>query len=82
MSQELKQFLHDRGDATSRTASFNPAENGQMERLINGTLWRVVALGLNTLKLPTNCLQEDETPHQSFFDFEEDQLPDYRFNHG
>ena len=32
MSQELKQYLHTKGIATSRTASFNPAGNEQCEK--------------------------------------------------
>ena len=86
MSQELEQFLHECGVATSRTTSHNPAGNGQVERL-NGTLWKAITLALNTLKLPTNCWQEvlpdalhsiwtllcastNETPHEHFFRFQ------------
>ena len=32
MSKELKNFLHQKGIATSRTTSYNPADNGQVER--------------------------------------------------
>ena len=47
MSYELKNFLHSKGIATSRTTSFNPKGNGQVERL-NGTLWKTVTLALKT----------------------------------
>ena len=47
MSQELKDFLHNKGIATSRTTSYNPAGNGQVERL-NGTIWQAITLALKT----------------------------------
>ena len=47
MSYELNNFLHSKGIATSRTTSFNPKGNGQVERL-DGTLWKTVTLALKT----------------------------------
>ena len=86
MSSELKQFLHTKGIATSRTTSYNPAGNGQVEKL-NGTIWQAITLALKTHKLPTNCWQEvlpdalhsirtllctstNETPHERLFNFQ------------
>ena len=51
MSAEFKRYLLDKGIASSRTTSYNPAENGQVERL-NQTLWQTIKLGLKTHKLP------------------------------
>ena len=51
MSQELKDFLHNKGIATSRTTSYNPAGNGQVERL-NGTIWQAITFALKLI----NCL--------------------------
>ena len=85
MSSELKEFLHSRGIATSRTTAFNPKGNGQVERL-NGTLWRTISLALKSEKLPTAlwekvlpnalhsirsllCTATNETPHERFFLF-------------
>ena len=47
MSQELKQYLHSKGIATSRTTSFNPEGNGQCERY-NGIVWKAIQLSLFT----------------------------------
>ena len=57
MSHELKQFLHSKGIATSRTTSYNPSGNGQVEKL-NGTIWKEVTLALKTHKLPINAWQD------------------------
>ena len=51
MSAEFKRYLFDKGIASSRTTSYNPAGNGQVERL-NQTLWQTIKLGLKTHKLP------------------------------
>jgi transposase InsO family protein len=50
MSDELKTFLHTRGVATSRTTSYNPQCNGQVERL-NNTLWKSISLCLRSKNL-------------------------------
>ena len=47
MSQELKQYLHSKGIATSRTTSYNPEGNGQCERY-NGIVWKAIQLSLFT----------------------------------
>ena len=83
MSYELKNFLHSKGIATSRTTSFNPKGNGQVERL-NGTLWKTVTLALKTKGLAISrwesvlldslhsvrsllCTAINETPHERLF---------------
>ena len=53
MSSELKNFLLQKGISTSRTTSYNPAGNGQVEGL-NGTLWKTIILALKTKDLLTS----------------------------
>ena len=43
MSQELKQYLHSNGIATSRTTSYKPEGNGQCEKY-NGIVWKAIQL--------------------------------------
>ena len=86
MSSELKNFLLQKGIATSRTTSYNPAGNGQIERL-NGTLWKTIILTLKTKDLPTSYWQEvlldalhsirsllctatNATPHERMFSYQ------------
>ena len=86
MSSELKNFLLQKGIATSRTTSYNPAGNGQIERL-NGTLWKTIVLALKTEDLPTSYWQEvlldalhyirsllctatNATPHERMFSYQ------------
>ena len=57
MSLELKHFLLQKGISTSRRTSYNPAGNGQVERL-NETLWKAIILALKTKGLPTIYWQE------------------------
>ena len=57
MSTELRNFLHQKGIATSRTTPHNPQGNGQSERY-NGTVWRAITLALKTKRLPTSYWQE------------------------
>ena len=85
MIQQLKDFLHNKDIATSRTTSHNPAGNGQVERL-NGSIWKAISVALKTHKLPLLCWQDvlrdtlhfirtllctakNETPHERMFDF-------------
>ena len=51
MSNEVKDFLHSRGIATSRTTSYNPRGNGLCERY-NGIIWRNVMLALKSNNTP------------------------------
>ena len=86
MNVELKTFLHQKGIATSRTTSYNPAGNGQVERC-NGTVWRAINLALKTHQLPVKYWQEvisdalhslrsllctatNATPHERLFSFQ------------
>ena len=83
MSQELKQFLSNIGVASSRTTSYHPEGNGQVERY-NGIIWRAVLLALDSRNMPTTCWESilsdalhsirsllctstNETPHERFF---------------
>ncbi|KAA5634568.1 transposase family protein, partial [Pseudomonas aeruginosa] len=50
LSAEVQEFLHVRGNATSRTTAYNPQGNGQVEKL-NSTLWRTILLALKTKNL-------------------------------
>ena len=85
MSDELKQFLHSKGIATSRTTAYNPKGNGQVERL-NGTVWKTVNLALKAKGLSVNqwesvlpdalhairsllCTATNETPHERLFKY-------------
>ena len=85
MSNEVKDFLHSRGIATSRTTSYNPRGNGLCERY-NGILWRNVTLALKSNSLPVQawelvlpkalhsvrtllCTSTNETPHDRLFKF-------------
>ena len=52
MSNQVKNFLHEKGISTSRTTPFNPQGNGQIERY-NGIIWKYVNLALRTRNLPT-----------------------------
>lgn len=85
MSQELRAFLRGKGVATSRTTSYNPAGNGQVERY-NGIVWKAVETSLKSKNLHTKywqivlpdalhsirsllCTATNETPHERFFKF-------------
>ena len=82
MSSELKNFLLQKGIATSRTTSYNPAGNGLIE-----TLWKTIILALKTKDLPTSFWQEvllnalhsirslictatNATPHECMFSYQ------------
>ena len=56
MSHELQAFLRGKGVATSRTTSYNPAGNGQVERY-NGIVWKAVEMSLKSKNLHTKYWQ-------------------------
>ncbi|XP_038667976.1 uncharacterized protein LOC119973664 [Scyliorhinus canicula] len=85
MSDELCQYLLSKGIASSRTTSYNPRGNGQVERE-NATIWKAVLLALRSRRLPTTrwqevlpdalhsirlllCTATNETPHNRLFAF-------------
>ena len=51
ISKELKQYLSNRGVASSRSTPYHPTGNAQCER-VNQTVWRTVKLMLCNLNLP------------------------------
>ena len=86
MSHELKQYLLSKNVATSRTTSYNPQCNGQVEKL-NHTLWRNITLALKSRGLPQSnwqdvlpdalhsirtllCTATNATPHERMFVFQ------------
>ncbi|XP_059848515.1 uncharacterized protein LOC132406667 [Hypanus sabinus] len=85
MSDELRQYLLARGIATSRTTSYNPRGNGQLERE-NATVWKATLLVLKSKGLPVSrwqevlpealhsirsllCTSTNATPHERLFSF-------------
>ena len=86
ISEELKSFLHSRGIATSRTSSYNPQGNGQVERY-NGIIWKSVSFALESRGLPQSnwelvlpdalhsirsllCTATNCTPHERLFSYQ------------
>ena len=87
LSQELKEYLSQRGIATSKTTPYHPNGNGQVERY-NGIIWKAVRLSLMSANLPdskwelvlpdalhsiTSLLSTstNTTPHERFFSFQQ-----------
>ena len=86
MSQELKEYLSQRGIATSRTTPYHPIGNGQVERY-NGIVWKAIRLSLKSASLPDSKWEmvlpdalhsarsllstaTNSTPHERFFGFQ------------
>ena len=86
MSRELKDYLTQRGVATSRTTPYHPTGNGQCERT-NQTIWRTILLCLRNHNSPSSswenvlpdalhavrsllCTSTNATPHERFLKFE------------
>ncbi|XP_059810217.1 uncharacterized protein LOC132383332, partial [Hypanus sabinus] len=85
MSEELRQYLLARGIATSRTTSYNPRGNGQVEQE-NATVCKATLLALKSKGLPVSrwqevlpealhsirsllCTSTNATPHERLFSF-------------
>lgn len=85
MSQELRRFLISKGVATSRTTSYNPTCNGQVEKY-NDTVWKAITTSLKSKNLKLEqwqlvlpdvlhsirsllCTTTNETPHERFMNF-------------
>lgn len=83
LSADVRDFLHSRQIATSRTTPYNPQGNGQVEKL-NSTLWKSVQLALKSKNLPIEnwedvlpqslhsirsllCTSTNCTPHERMF---------------
>ena len=57
MSEELRTFLVGKGVATGRSTSYNPQENGQVEKY-NGIIWKAIVTSLKSKNLPVKYWQE------------------------
>ena len=85
MSHELQAFFGEKGIATSRTTSYNPEGNGQVEKY-NGVVWQAIIRSLKSKNLRIKhwqdvlpdvlhsirsllCTATNETPHERFFGF-------------
>ncbi len=85
LCQELKDFLHSHGIATSRTSPYNPRGNGQIERY-NATLWKAISLKIQDAGLDAKhwekflpdalhsirsllCTATNATPHERLFTY-------------
>ena len=83
VSQELRNWLHTQGVATSNSSPFHPTGNSQIERY-NGTIWKHVQLALESHNLPSKawesvltealhairsllCVATNATPHERLF---------------
>jgi hypothetical protein len=56
ISEELQQYLLKKNVASSRTSSYNPQGNGQVEKT-NHTIWSAITLSLKSKGLPQSCWQ-------------------------
>lgn len=85
MSKELQEFLASKGIACSRTTSYNPQGNGQVERF-NSTIWKAITMTLKSRCLPVQnwqavlpdalhsirsllCTATNATPHERLLNY-------------
>ena len=85
LSNEVTQYLHQKGITTSRTSRHNPQGNGQVEKL-NGTLWKAIEVTLHSKNMKLSewetvlpdalhsirsllCTATNMTPHERLFNF-------------
>ena len=52
MNRELHEFLSNKGISSSRTTSYNPQGNGQVEKY-NGIIWKTITAALISRGLPS-----------------------------
>ena len=86
ISRELKEYLLERGVATSNSTPYHPQGNGQAERYV-GIVWKAIQLALKSHKLSDKywelvlpqvlhsirsllCTATNCTPHERFFQFQ------------
>ena len=86
LSHETKQYLCNKGIATSKTSRYNPKCNGQVEKL-NGTVWKSVQVTLHSRNMKMSewelilpgalhsirsllCTATNATPHDRLFNFD------------
>ena len=60
-SQRFLDFLHSFGATKSRTTSYHPHGNGEVERM-HGTLWKTVTLPLRQARLPMEAWERQLNP--------------------
>ena len=86
LSQELNEYLSQRGIATTKSTPYHPIGNGQVERY-NGIIWKTARLSLKSNNLPDSqwevvlpdalhsirsllSTSTKTTPHERFFSFQ------------
>ena len=84
-SQEIRNYLLERGVAFSHSTPYHPEGNGQVERF-NQTVWKTICCLLKSRRLPTKqwesvlgdalhsirsllCTSTGKTPHERFLSF-------------
>ena len=85
LSKDLKDWLHSKNIATSRTCPYNPRGNGQCERY-NATIWKAITLACKSRNIDVKfwetvlpdaphsirsllCTATNCTPHEQLFSF-------------
>ena len=55
--EETKRFLLEKGMATSKTSSYHPKGNRQVEKF-NGTLWKAIQISLHFRTMKLSCWED------------------------